>query len=472
MSLSQRPRSRVILALAGLTGLALLGFSVIFLNLSPITLLAGLLGGSTVLTLMFRPILGVHLLIILLSVENLFYTSEGLTVMKAAGVIVVAGWLLGVVTSRRLGVRMSALIVGLVLFVGWTAVTMVTAFDSQVALVRVLTFAQLGFVTIMFASVIQDVERLRGVLRTTVISTTLAGIYALALYFEGVTTVAAGTVLDRNQLAVNINIAIVCAYILYQVSHSAAERAALLVALPILFLSLALSFSRGGYITFVVALFLVMYRVAKTRGYVVLAGSLAMIALISTTLPDSFYQRVSSIVPSIEHQEDTFGIRVLLWKAGLRMIADNPVLGVGPGNFMLAQPHYVHGRIYSRFVLTSHNLFIGVAAETGLVGLGLYLFMVVAAFREAGRPGRKWSPGARDLELAGVGVEICIVVILMGGLTGSAETSKYLFMLFGMASTVGRLALARTSVTSRAASDDSSYVAHRADPALHPMPGR
>jgi O-antigen ligase len=305
-----------------------------------------------------------------------------------------------------------------------------------------------------------------------VISTTLAGIYALALYFEGVTTVAAGTVLDRNQLAVNINIAIVCAYILYQVSHSAAERAALLVALPILFLSLALSFSRGGYITFVVALFLVMYRVAKTRGYVVLAGSLAMIALISTTLPDSFYQRVSSIVPSIEHQEDTFGIRVLLWKAGLRMIADNPVLGVGPGNFMLAQPHYVHGRIYSRFVLTSHNLFIGVAAETGLVGLGLYLFMVVAALREAGRPGRKWSPGARDLELAGVGVEICIVVILMGGLTGSAETSKYLFMLFGMASTVGRLALARTSVTSRAASDDSSYVAHRADPALHPMPGR
>jgi O-antigen ligase len=310
------------------------------------------------------------------------------------------------------------------------------------------------------------------VLRTIVVSTTLASIYALGLYYAGVTQVAAGTLLDRNQLAVTTNLAIVCAYILYQMSRSAVERATLLVALPMLFLALALTFSRTGYITFVVVLLLVMYRVAKARGYLILAGSFAMIALISTTLPDTFYQRVSTIVPSIQHQEDTFGLRVLLWKAGLRMIADNPVLGVGPGNFMLAQPRYVHGRIYSRFPLTSHNLFIGVAAETGLVGLALFLFTTVAALREASRPGREWPAGARDLALAGVGVEICIVVILMGGLTGSSETSKHLFMLFGMASSVGRLALARTSLTSRATSADSSLVVQGAEPAFQSIPGR
>ena len=462
----------MILALSALIGLVLFGFSIIFLNLSPLILLAGLLGGATVVTLMFRPIIGVHLLIVLLNVENLLYSSEGLTVMKVAGFVVVAGWILGVVTSRRLGVRMSGLILGLVLFIGWTAVTMVTAIDSQVALVRVLTFAQLGFVAIMFASVVHDVERLRDVLRTTVISTTLASIYALGLYYAGITQVAAGTVLDRNALAIYANIAIVCAYILYQMSRSMGERAGLLIMLPILFLALALTFSRGGYITFIVALFLVSYRVAKTRGYLILGGSLAMILLISTALPESFYERVRTIVPSIQHQEDTFGLRVLLWKAGLRMIADNPVLGVGPGNFMLAQQRYVHGRIYSRFVLNSHNLFVGLAAETGLVGLALFLFTTVAALREASRPGRERSPETRDLALAGVGVEICIVVLLMGGLSTNIETSKYLFMLFGMASSVGRLALARAGVMRRTASSGSSRLAPGPERALHPMPGR
>src|SRR5437762_2243184 len=105
MSISQRPRSRVILALSGLVGLALLGFALIYLDLPPALPLVGILAGVTILMMMFRPIIGVHLLVILINVENVLYATEGLTAMKVAGIVVVLGWLLSVVTARRLGVR-------------------------------------------------------------------------------------------------------------------------------------------------------------------------------------------------------------------------------------------------------------------------------------------------------------------------------------------------------------------------------
>lgn len=470
MSISQRPKSRAILALSGLLGLALLGFALIYLDLPPMLALVGILAGVTIVMMMFRPLLGVHLLVILINVENVLYATEGLTAMKVAGIVVVLGWLLSVVTARRLGVRMSLLIVMLMLFVGWAAVAMVTAIDSRVALVRVLTFAQLGFVAIMFASVVSDIKRLKGVFWNIVICTTLAALYAVGTYYLGLRPVASGTVLDRNLMACYINIAIVCAYFLYQMGPTTGERIGLLTALPVLFLSLALTFSRGGYITFVVALFLVWYRVVKARSYLILAGSFGMILLISTTLPDSFYERVSSIVPSIERQEDTFGIRVLLWKAGLRMVADHPLVGVGPGNFMLALPRYTHGRIYRRRLLVSHNIFVGIAAEMGVVGLAFFVCTTLAALREAGRAGRGLSEGVRDLALAGMGVQVSIVVILVSGLTTSGETSKYLFMLFGMAASAGRLALDRTGVKRHVVSAEAS-VAPRIESVLHPLPG-
>jgi len=69
-----------------------------------------------------------------------------------------------------------------------------------------------------------------------------------------------------------------------------------------------------------------------------------------------------------------------------------------------------------------------------------------------------------------MGVEACIVVILVSGLTTSSETSKYLFMLFGMASTVGRLALEQAGAKRRMASAGAS-VASRVESVLRPLPG-
>ena len=62
----------------------------------------------------------------------------------------------------------------------------------------------------------------------------------------------------------------------------------------------------------------------------------------------------------------SFGLRVSYWKVALRMMADNWVLGVGPGNFGVAYPKYQ--TVDAGDVQTAHNDFLQAWCEFGLLG--------------------------------------------------------------------------------------------------------
>lgn len=80
---------------------------------------------------------------------------------------------------------------------------------------------------------------------------------------------------------------------------------------------------------------------------------------------------------------DTENPRILVWESSVRLIADNPLLGVGAGNFHIRMPEYVgasglgkQGIIWMR----PHNDYLWVAAEKGIPGLLSYLFLFLTAF--------------------------------------------------------------------------------------------
>lgn len=86
-------------------------------------------------------------------------------------------------------------------------------------------------------------------------------------------------------------------------------------------------------------------------------------------------------------------MRVYVWKATLSMVKDNPVLGVGTGNFKVIYPLYrtqeekevtPKGVTYSK----AHNDFLQVWAEGGTLGLACFLWILFAAFRR-----RALNPG-------------------------------------------------------------------------------
>ncbi len=130
---------------------------------------------------------------------------------------------------------------------------------------------------------------------------------------------------------------------------------------------IAITGSRGGLLAFLgvlvgAFLFARQKALVATVAIVVLVGGWFM-------LPDQYQDRYATLVDA-EDMNDTSSGRIDIWEAGLSMIVNRPILGVGAGAFRWAAASGAFG--YGRF-MQAHNLFIQIAATTGLIGLFVWL---------------------------------------------------------------------------------------------------
>ena len=138
-------------------------------------------------------------------------------------------------------------------------------------------------------------------------------------------------------------------------------------------------------------------------------GALALLALVVLALPMT-RSRVSGRSPLAA---DTVTGRELLWRETVRLIADRPVLGVGPSGFVDAIGAF-HDAAWQRAVGPAlppdspHNIVLQVAAAGGLVGLvvvaGLLALVGLELVRRL-RGGDRWALGTLS-SMVGLGVAL------------------------------------------------------------------
>ncbi len=124
----------------------------------------------------------------------------------------------------------------------------------------------------------------------------------------------------------------------------------------------------------------------ELTGPLLLAGGVAVafILMVGTTaLQKPLAQRVGTL-GAVSQDNDWQG-RLAVWQGAQRMVAAHPVAGWGLGQYPAEQWNYTQtGRLLTPGLRPSlseeaHNFYLQTAAETGLIGLGLYL-AVLAAF--------------------------------------------------------------------------------------------
>lgn len=79
--------------------------------------------------------------------------------------------------------------------------------------------------------------------------------------------------------------------------------------------------------------------------------------------------------------------RLELWSAGLRMITQHPLMGIGLDNFKAEVPDYLEPGQDIDFI--AHNTYVQMAAEMGLPGLLAFLWILVVTFRSLARSRRR-----------------------------------------------------------------------------------
>jgi O-antigen ligase len=177
----------------------------------------------------------------------------------------------------------------------------------------------------------------------------------------------------------------------------AAKRSTLLLLLVVIILligGLIASWSRGAWFGAVAAVGM-MIVFAPHRRWIGLTIAIATLgfgglALASGLVPASLASRLGDFTNEISGFQDVRGVivtdanyavieRLAHWQAGLAMAAANPWLGVGFGNYEVAYPQY---RLLNWPIPLghAHNYYINMAAETGIIGAGVYILAWLAIF--------------------------------------------------------------------------------------------
>jgi O-antigen ligase len=143
--------------------------------------------------------------------------------------------------------------------------------------------------------------------------------------------------------------------------------------LPIGLFAIVLTGSRGGMVAGLMALTIVPFTMTKlSPGRLVAAIFILVIsgAVAVVYTPDTIIKRLSSTGGQIE--SGTMGGRTTIWVAGARAFVQRPITGYGSGSFAPAiRPILGYARV-------SHNSYLTVLVEQGLVGFLLYVGMFFA----------------------------------------------------------------------------------------------
>lgn len=152
--------------------------------------------------------------------------------------------------------------------------------------------------------------------------------------------------------------------------------------------------SRGGEIALAAAaVFIVFAGLRRLHPLFGLAaiGLLGIVSLfLAGLLPTSVLLPVARILgtnqisfTSPSAQDYSTAERLAHWIAGIHMFLDHPILGVGIGNYPDAYPQY-YITIFVNSLGHAHNYYINIAAETGIIGLVVFLCFLTAMFVAGG----------------------------------------------------------------------------------------
>lgn len=140
--------------------------------------------------------------------------------------------------------------------------------------------------------------------------------------------------------------------------------------------------SRGGFLGLAAVICIILFQVwyFEKKGLIrVLFGALIFSSIFLYYGGEAYYERISSIFDPSGNYNYSEGGRLTLWKRGIDMMFNNPLLGVGVNAFISAD-----GRLYSEQGSrwrTAHNSFVQIGAELGFPGLIAFCFLIWSSIK-------------------------------------------------------------------------------------------
>ena len=175
------------------------------------------------------------------------------------------------------------------------------------------------------------------------------------------------------------------------------QQFALPLAAAVICLGVLVSWSRGAWLALAAALLVVLLAHARRAAPILILAAVAAVAVVvifglTSLLPASISARIGDLrqyiglvdIARTEVTDASFSVieRLAHWQAAIHMWTDHPWLGVGPGNYATVYELYRLPR-WQDALGHAHNVYLNVAAESGVLGLLGYLLLWAASLWQA-----------------------------------------------------------------------------------------
>lgn len=272
------------------------------------------------------------------------------------------------------------------LFFLWNFVSVFWSPDTENTTQRIKTYSQIFLLMLIFWEVFQKPENLMMGLQAYIYGSYVLIASTIYNYINGNVAVAyegrySATGVNAVDLALILIMGLPVAMQLFftarQNKRGIIWKLINLAYIPSAIFAIILTGSRTSLIAVIpFGIYLVGTQQIKFDRKILVFGILliSLLALLPF-IPQTVITRLSTLGASIEAGD--LGGRVELWREGIAVLAEHPILGIGGGAIDRAIGSAVH------------NTFISVATETGFIGFGLFLSILgLVVYKIAGLPGR------------------------------------------------------------------------------------
>jgi O-antigen ligase len=405
---------------------------------------------------------GLIIFILLTFVADLpSYGGAAVSASKAAGLVLLISWLATLAMRRDakadfLSVHPVATWT-LILFIAWAAMSQSWAEDPAASRDALFRLALNAVFFLIVYSAVRTRGQAIGAASAFVAGACLDAAFGLLNPVSVANTARlAGSISKPGELAAALVAGLVLSLgLVAALKRMPAARLAALAAAPLCALGVFFTGSRGGLVALAVALATFIAVGSKWRGRV-----LALTVVIVVAGVGFYTYAASADLRAHTSSIDTGSGRIDLWTVAWRMVEQSPLQGVGIGNFPISSVHYVltPGTVaHAQFVIdtpkVAHNTYLEFWAETGLVGLALFLVLAAFCVRSSLKAAREFTKaGDIPLEMLARALLVAQAAFLAGAFFTSREYAKDVWLILALGPTF--LAVAR-------AQEDASESAER-----------
>jgi putative inorganic carbon (HCO3(-)) transporter len=303
------------------------------------------------------------------------------------------------------------------------------AFWPRLAFESAMDLAKVGLIYYAIVNLVDTELRLKRVTLVLVAAGIVPAFFTLKNYaagnfVEGTRAAWVGTFGNPNDVAYSLVMLVPIAFQVRQITRWF-YRPLIWGVIAVYFAGIFVTQSRGGLLGAGAVLLILGLRQEGIG-----ARILTIAALIGILVFGAFYWGRDAGFENLQTDFTAYQ-RIETIKAGLRMFADNPFLGVGLGCSIVAWSFYAPTNLAFKDTLVIHNTPVQALSEIGLLGFIPFMLLMGAAWVHVRRMARSPSPLIRQCAVA---FEASLAGFVVCGLFGGYLLSWYPYIVIGLIS--------------------------------------